>query len=81
MSNTKLVKLGKKGHIVIPKALRDSIGVKEGNLLLITVESGQLLITTPERYAEATRGLLKGLWGRNPEEVESYLKEQRESWD
>lgn len=81
MSNTKLVKLGRKGQIVIPKTLRDSIGAKKGNLLLLTVESGQLLITTPERYAEATRGLLKGLWGKNTEEVESYLKEQRDSWN
>ena len=81
MSNTKLVKLGKKGQIVIPKALRESIGIKTGDLLLITAEANRLLITPPEKYAETTRGLLKGMWGHNPDEVEAYLAEERDSWN
>ena len=81
MSNAKLVKLGKKGQIVIPKALRESIGIKTGDLLLITAEADQLLITPPGKYAKTTRGLLKRVWGDNPDEVEAYLEEERNSWN
>lgn len=80
MSNTKLVKLGKKGQIVIPKALRERMGIKEGDLLLITAESDQISIICPEKYAKTTRGLLKGLWGDTPEKVRLYLEKERNSW-
>jgi len=80
MTNTKLVKLGKKGWIVIPKLLRERMGIKEGDLLLITAESDQISIISPEKYAKATRGLLKGLWGDSPEKVKAYLERERNSW-
>ena len=81
MPNTKLVRLGKKGQIVIPKALRESMGIETGDLLLITAEADQLLIMPPEKYAKATRGLLKGTWGNDPDQVQAYLAEERDSWD
>jgi AbrB family looped-hinge helix DNA binding protein len=80
MSNTKLVKLGKKGQIVIPKALRERMDIKEGDLLLMTAEPHQISIISPEKYAKATRGLLKGLWGDTPEKVKAYLEKERNSW-
>jgi AbrB family looped-hinge helix DNA binding protein len=80
MSNTKLVKLGKKGQIVIPKALRESMGIKIGDLLLVTAEGDRISIIPPEKYAKATRGLLKGLWGDTSDKVEGYLKRERNSW-
>ena len=80
MTNAKLVKLGKKGQIVIPKALRDSVGMKTGDLLLITAEGDQVRITPPEKYAKTTRGLLKGVWGNTPDQVQAYLEEERNSW-
>ena len=81
MSNTKLVKLGKKGQIVIPKALRESMGIEAGDLLLITAEGDRISIIPPERYAKMTRGLLKGVWGDTPDEVEAYLERERSSWE
>ena len=80
MTNTKLVKLGKKGQIVIPKALRERMGIKEGDLLLVTAESDQISIISPEKYAKTTRGLLKGLWGDTPEKIKAYLEKERNSW-
>ncbi len=80
MINTKLVRLGKKGQIVIPKALREMMGIKEGDLLLMTAESDHISIISPGKYAKATRGLLKGVWGDTPEKVERYLKKERDSW-
>lgn len=81
MSESKLIKLGKRGQIVIPKALRESIGIDAGDLLLITTEGNQILITPPEKYAKMTRGLLKGVWGDTSDKVEAYLEEERDSWE
>ncbi len=81
MPNAKLVKLGKKGQIVIPKALRESMGIEAGDLLLIAATADQLHIMPPEKYAKTTRGLLKGTWGDDPDQVQEYLAEERNSWD
>ena len=81
MSNTKLVRLGKKGQIVIPKALREDLGVETGDLLLVTAEDDQISIIPAEKYARITRGLLKGLWGDTPDMVEKYLEQERRSWE
>jgi AbrB family looped-hinge helix DNA binding protein len=81
MSDIKMVKLGKKGQIVIPKVLRDKIGIGTGDLLLITAEGDRISIIPPEKYAKMTRGLLKGLWGNTPDEVKAYIEMERKSWE
>jgi AbrB family looped-hinge helix DNA binding protein len=81
MSNTKIVRLGKKGQIVIPKALRENLGVEIGDLLLMTAEDDQISIIPAEKYAKMTQGLLKGLWGDTSDMVEKYLEGERRSWE
>lgn len=81
MSDMKMVKLGKKGQIVIPKVLRDKIGIEVGDSLLITAEGNRISIILSEKYAKMTRGLLKGLWGNTPDEVEAYIEKERKSWE
>lgn len=41
------LKIGKKGYVIIPKAIRKAIGADEGDDLIVTVEDGITL--TPER--------------------------------
>lgn len=75
------VKLGKKGQMVLPKKIRDALGLKEGDVLIITLgEQGQTLLITPQQYAALTRGMLKGTWGRNKQEIERYISKERGSW-
>ena len=81
MSNTKLVRLGKKGQIVIPKALREIMGIEVGDQLLMTLKGDQLCIAPPEKYAAITRGLLKGVWGDEQKKIDAYLDKERESWE
>jgi len=82
MTITKLVKLGRKGQMVLPKKIRDALGLKEGDSLMVVLQGkGQVILTTPEQYAALTKGMLKGTWGRNRQEIERYLKRERESWE
>lgn len=42
------VEVGKKGYIIIPKSMRDLFGIKEGDILILTVV-GDKIILEPER--------------------------------
>jgi len=48
MSLTLRVEVGKKGYIIIPKSVRDLVGIKEGDILILTVV-GDKIILEPER--------------------------------
>ena len=81
MTTTKSVKLSKKGQFVIPKEMREALGVKEGEELLVTFEGGRVVLTRPQEYARATRGSLKGTWGKSRRAVVRYLEKERQSWE
>ena len=80
MTTVKSVRLSSKGQLVIPKEMRDALGVKEGDDVLIVLDAGRMLITTPREFARTTRGSLKGTWGRNRREIDQYLERERRSW-
>jgi AbrB family looped-hinge helix DNA binding protein len=80
MTLTISVKLSKKGQLIIPKEMREAIGVKEGEKLLVTLKGTRIVLTKPREYGRRTRGLLKGTWGRNERAVGDYLKKERLSW-
>jgi AbrB family looped-hinge helix DNA binding protein len=80
MNITKAVRISKKGQFVIPKEMREALGVKEGEELLVSFESGKVILTRPQEYAKTTRGLMKGTWGKDRKAVERYLEKERRSW-
>jgi len=80
MTSSKLVRLGRKGQIVLPMEMRASLGVKEGDELLLIMEDDHILVTTPEHFAHRTLGLLKGTWGDSPEEIDDYICKERDTW-
>ncbi len=81
MNMVKSVRLSKKGQFVIPKKMREALGVKEGEELLVTLESGKLVLSRPGEYAKKTRGLLKGTWGKDKRAVERYISESAGLFD
>lgn len=80
MSLAKIVKLSKKGQIVLPSEIREKMGIEAGNNVVIFERGGEVVLLTPEKYSQYTMGLIKGVWGSTKEEVESYIKEERDSW-
>ncbi len=82
MTLAKMVRLGKKGQMVLPKPIREALGLQEGDLVMVALEGeDRVILTTPERYAALTRGMLQGTWGRNKREIERYLQGERASWE
>ncbi|MCG2790996.1 MAG: AbrB/MazE/SpoVT family DNA-binding domain-containing protein [Actinomycetia bacterium] len=80
MAITKLVKLSKKGQVVIPQEIREKMGIKTGERLVIFIRGYETVMLTPQKYAEYTCGLMKGTWGSTKKEVEEYINEERGSW-
>ncbi len=80
MTFTMSVRLSRKGQFVIPKKMRDALGVREGDELLVVLDDGRIVVTTPKEHARATRGALKGTWGRSRREIDRYVERERRSW-
>jgi len=65
---------GKKGCIIIPKSIRELVGIKEGDVLTLTVENGRIVLE-PERKASLPE-VAKRL-REHEERVRKYAKEAR----
>jgi len=65
------VTVGRKGYVIIPKAVRDLVGIREGDTLLIRVEDGKIILE-PEVRVNMTelRRRLERHWAR----IRKYLK-------
>ncbi len=43
------LKVGKKGYVILPKALREAVGIEEGDDLTVTVNDG-ITLTPSKRF-------------------------------
>jgi AbrB family looped-hinge helix DNA binding protein len=69
------VKLSSKNQIVISRDIRDALGVKAGDRLIVVPRGNTvILLRKPRRYSKAIAGTGKDLYDSN------YLAKERESW-
>jgi AbrB family looped-hinge helix DNA binding protein len=80
MTITKIVKLNKKGQLVIPQEIRERMGFSPDKPLIIFTRGNETILLTPARYAELTCGLMKGTWGSTKKDIDIYINEERGSW-
>jgi len=73
-----VVRVGRRGQMVLPKAVREALGVTEGDQLWVEVEGNRIILRPVSSLVRESLGSLRGTWG---EEIASYLKEEREAWD
>lgn len=73
------VELRKKNQMTLPEKLAGRLNVRPGSRLLVSYdeERGEArLRPLRESYA----GVLRGVYGETPEEIATYLDEERRSW-
>ena len=69
------VKLSTKYQIVIARDIRDALGVKAGDKLLVVPRGDTvILLRKPKKYSKAITGIGKELYATD------YLAKERESW-
>ncbi len=74
------VRLGAKNQVVIPKAIREKLQVKEGDVLQFIVQGETVILRArPASFTAALRGLHKEIW--EGVDVAQWLVEEREAWD
>lgn len=76
---TTTIRVGKKAQVVIPRAIRDALGIEEGDTLSATVVDGRLVLQpVPSDPRERLRTLFKGVFeGVDPVE---FQRESRHEW-
>jgi AbrB family looped-hinge helix DNA binding protein len=72
------VKLGEGGRFVIPAAMREEIGVKPGDDLILHVENGELRVRSWLQNLRRVQTELSALKKPNENVVDEFLKERRE---
>ncbi|MDD4892119.1 MAG: AbrB/MazE/SpoVT family DNA-binding domain-containing protein [Phycisphaerae bacterium] len=72
-------KISSKNQIVIPQETRDLLGLHAGDEVLI-VNKGRhaILMAKPKSFTDALYGSAKGVYQPDPD---TYLKQERESWN
>ena len=77
---TRTVRVSTKGQVVIPLEVRRRLGIRPGDNLVIVSGEDEAILMKARRYAERLRGMGKGLYGRNREEIDAYVRGERQAW-
>lgn len=73
------VKVSSKYQIAVPQMARKKLNIKQGDLLLVDVQDGVIvLIPQPKRYANYLQGLHGDIW--KGVDIEKYLSGERDAW-
>lgn len=73
------LKIGKRAQVVIPKIVRQAVGITEGGSAILIVDQGQaILLGDPKKYGQRIRGLGKEIWSKVG--ANNYLQQERSSW-
>lgn len=68
--------LSSKYQITIPREMRRALGLKAGDKLLVVVlENSMIVLKKPKSFADAVKGIGKGLYPAD------HLKKEGESWE
>jgi len=75
-----MAKVSSKYQIVIPKKVRETLGLQPGDRLLIVTEGDKAVMRLrPKSYAKHMRGLHKEVWPGI--DATAYVSEERKSWE
>jgi len=77
--STTTVKVSSKYQIAVPQMARKKLNIKQGDLLLVDVQDGVIvLIPEPKRYTTYLQGLHSEIW--KGVDIQKYLNGERDAW-
>jgi len=77
-----IVRVSSKRQITLPAAIFRKLTIHPGQKLLLEVQGDKIVISPKTTsYTELLAGSLKNVYGHTPEEVNAYVRQEREAWD
>jgi len=73
-----IAKLGEYYQIIVPKEVRETLGLKPGDRLDVQVIDGKVVMVPQTSYASRLFGKHHALW--QGEDAAAYIRNERESW-
>jgi len=73
-----IVRVDSKGRVLIPKGLREAVGVKEGGLVRVYVEGGRVVVEPLGSVADRFFGCFKV--ERWPDDLDGFVVEAVKEW-
>ena len=71
--------ISSKNQITLPAHLLRELGLAAGDRVAVSRDGDRLVLRArPKNWVEHYRGSLKGLYGNTKEEIDAYIREQRE---
>ena len=69
-----------KNQLTLPEAIAKRLGIQPGDRLVITVDDEDPDRLNVRRLRRSYYGILEGVYGKTPEEVAEYIRQERASW-
>ena len=76
----KSVRVSRRGQVVIPIEVRRPLGIRAGDTVVIVSGDHEAIVMKPGRYAESLKGMAKGIFGRTREEIDAFVRAERQAW-
>ncbi|MBO8129061.1 MAG: AbrB/MazE/SpoVT family DNA-binding domain-containing protein [Peptococcaceae bacterium] len=77
-----IVKVSSKRQITIPAHIYRALNLYPGAKLEMQLKKNQLILSNPAKtYTDLLAGSLKGVYGNTKEEVDEYIRKERETWE
>ena len=85
VSDTAVTTLSSKHQVTLPVALVREMELEPGDKLTVQLREGRIVLTrqprTPEEWVRRFSGALKDVYGESAEEMDEYVRRERESWE
>jgi len=77
-----IVRVSSKRQITIPMEIFRALDLQPGAKLMVKLENGKMVISNPaQSYTDLLVDALQGVYGASKEEVDEYIRKEREAWE
>jgi AbrB family looped-hinge helix DNA binding protein len=81
MHEVATAKMSSKHQITLPVSAVRRLGLEPGDRLSVRVQGDVIVLRPqPRDWVEYFRGSMKGVYGRTREEMDAYVRKERQSW-
>lgn len=80
-AETGMAKISSKHQITLPVEAVRRLGLEPGDRLAVRVEDDRIVLRPqPRDWVEYYKGRFRGVYGSAAEEIDEYIRKERESW-